>query len=657
MMLDFGALITACLLFATFAFGASVLIIFLQRNFGSSWLGKTDASVFSTLTFIAVHIGAALATWALTEQSGEVLIPLGMSLVGGGFSLGLLKNYTVGGKLLLVTNIQVMVFGAIWGGWFVSTMPVSNTTRTLMLISYPLFIPAFFVGLFQTMEQWEVLCRKIWLRPRKPLPIGPRSYYPKVSLQVPTCSEPPELVMATLDSLANLNYPNFEVMVIDNNTKDPDLWRPLEAHCRKLGKRFRFFHIEELSGAKAGALNFAMTKVAPDAELVAVIDSDYQTDPDFLASLVGYFDDPKIGFVQTPHDYREWEDSPYLRMCYWEYKCFFETKMVSLNERDAALTVGTMCLLRRQALEEAGGWAERHEPNDSKLSVPAISEPEKLKCWAEWCATEDSELSIRIHALGYSSVYLPFTFGRGLIPETFLGYKKQRFRWTIGPVQELKRHFRLFLPKPFAEPSQFTLLQKIHHLCHGLGHLNIGLRFLLIPVSFGIVASMLIHREVVNVPLVLWVSASISLVAGIAHWWMVHRDIMRCSVKDMLGALIAGRALSHTVAIASFWGVFTREIPWFRTNKFKALPLGLEALSSARVEVALGLSTLTFAIVAYNILPGPGLHFMLIIGALYQSLDYFTAPALALLAERDVRVRRAATPLPVQKPLAGIAAE
>jgi len=634
MMLDFGTLITACLLFATFAFGASVLLIFLQRNFGDSSLGRTDASVLSTLTFIAVHMGAALATWALTEQSGAVFVPLVISLVAGSFGRRWLKNYTLGGQLLLVTNVQVMVFGAIWGGWFVSTVPVSDTTRTLMLIGYPLLVPAFFQGLFQTVKQWEVLCRKIWLRPRTPLPIGPRSYYPKVSLQVPTCSEPPELVMATLDSLANLNYPNFEVMVIDNNTKDPDLWRPLEAHCRRLGKRFRFFHLQEWPGAKAGALNFAMTKVAPDAELIAVIDSDYQADPDFLASLVGYFDNPKMGFVQTPHDYREWEDSPYLRMCYWEYKGFYATEMVSLNERDAAITVGTMCVLRRQALEKAGGWAE-------------------------WCATEDSELSIRIHALGYSSVYLPFTFGRGLIPETFLGYKKQRFRWTVGPVQELKRHFRLFLPKPLAQTSQFTLAQKIYHFCHGLRNLNIGLGFLLIPLSFAILASMLIHHEVVNTPLVLWLSASISLLSAAAHWWMVYRGVMGCSWKDMLGALLASRALSHTIAIASFWGVFTREIPWIRTNKFKALPLGLEALSSARVELTLGLATLTFAIVASNVLPGPGLHFMLIIGALFQSLDYFTAPALALLAERDIRrVRQASVSLPVRAPLAsGIAAE
>ncbi len=98
-----------------------------------------------------------------------------------------------------------------------------------------------------------------------------------------------------------------------------------------------------------------------------------------------------MGFVQSPHAYRGWADSTYLRLCNWEYAYFFATGMVSLNERDAAITVVTMCVIRRQALEDAGGWAE-------------------------WCLTEDSELAVRIHALGYSSVYLNHVYGRGLIP-------------------------------------------------------------------------------------------------------------------------------------------------------------------------------------------------------------------------------------------------
>ena len=50
---------------------------------------------------------------------------------------------------------------------------------------------------------------------------------------VPAYAEPPELVV-TLDALARLRYPNFEVLVIDNNTKDPALWRPVEEHCARL---------------------------------------------------------------------------------------------------------------------------------------------------------------------------------------------------------------------------------------------------------------------------------------------------------------------------------------------------------------------------------------------------------------------------------------
>ena len=48
---------------------------------------------------------------------------------------------------------------------------------------------------------------------------------------------------------------DFEVIVLDNNTPDPAIWRPVEAHCRKLGPRFRFFHFDGVKGFKGGALN------------------------------------------------------------------------------------------------------------------------------------------------------------------------------------------------------------------------------------------------------------------------------------------------------------------------------------------------------------------------------------------------------------------
>ncbi|MBI2486970.1 MAG: glycosyltransferase [Deltaproteobacteria bacterium] len=608
-MFNLEDMATAGFIYSAFCFAVAVILIVVQNFWGRG------EDLFRKLAYLKVNLVAALGTWLLTQQTWEAVILMSLGLAISVASHYLLRNFTIAGRLLMATNLLLMMFGLLWGTWFISTIDVSTITRVLMFSGYPLLILSLFPGLVSTFEQWEVLCRKTWLRPRAPLPPGQLKHYPKVSLHVPAYSEPPDMVIETLNTIANLRYPNFEVLVIDNNTKDANLWKPVEEHCHRLGERFRFFHVDSLSGAKAGAVNFALRHTAPDAEIIGVLDSDYLPEPDFLERLVGYFDDPKIGFVQTPHDYREWENSTYQRMCYWEYKYFFETTMPSLNERDTALTVGTMCLIRRKALEDAGGWAE-------------------------WCATEDSELSIRIHALGYSSVYTNVTFGRGLIPETFSGYKKQRFRWTFGPVQELKRHFRLYLPRFLARPSALSTLQKIHHMNHGLGYLNIGLGFLLIPFGIATVISMLLHGEAVDIPNTLWITSSMALASGLALWWLAYRVFLKCSLKDTIGALIASRALNHTYNMASIQGLFIPQIPWKRTNKFKSLPLGLGALTSVQTELSIGAAMLLFVGVALSFFPQTGLHLMLLIGILLRSLDYFAAPVMAILAENDVRAQQ-----------------
>src|ERR1700683_84151 len=84
--------------------------------------------------------------------------------------------------------------------------------------------------------------------------------------------------------------------------------------------------------------------------------------------------------------------------------------------------MGTTCVLRRRALAEVAGWAE-------------------------WSLTEDSEVSIRLHAAGYAGLMFRAPYGKGLIPETFAAYRRQRFRWAYGPVQTFKHHWRLYLPR------------------------------------------------------------------------------------------------------------------------------------------------------------------------------------------------------------------
>ena len=87
------------------------------------------------------------------------------------------------------------------------------------------------------------------------------------------------MLKQTLDAVARLDYPNFECVVVINNTPDPALWLPIEEHCRTLGERFKFVRADNLVGFKAGALRLAMVHTAADAEMIGVIDADYVVHP------------------------------------------------------------------------------------------------------------------------------------------------------------------------------------------------------------------------------------------------------------------------------------------------------------------------------------------------------------------------------------------
>lgn len=620
MLINGTGWLDAGLLYFAIAFTTSAFLLVARRRSDSRWLDSRPT------TLAIINLVALAGTLVGCGITGVVLVPLVLGIVVPVLLARRFADFSVSGQCLLLSNFALSICGLLWGTWFIATLPVSDMTRILLFAGYPLLVLSFPIGLLQTFETWESFCRDTWRRPREPLIPTLRDRYPRVCLQVPTYAEPPEIVIATLDALARLDYPNFEVMVIDNNTTDPALWKPLEAHCRFLGDRFRFFHVEKLSGAKAGALNFANRHLDPAVKIIGVIDCDYLAEPDFISALVGYFDDEKMGFVQTPHDYREWEGSAYQRMCYWEYKSFFATTMLSLNERDAALTVGTMCLVRRRALEEAGGWSE-------------------------WCQTEDSELSIRIHACGYSSVFVPVTYGRGLIPETFAGYKKQRFRWTFGPIQEFRHHLGLFLPRPWGRPSRLTSFQKLHHLNHGLGPFSSGLGILLSPLSVLTAASTIYNGEVIYVPLFLWFVLGITNLAGLAIAWLTYGYAMGCSLKEALGAMFAKQALAHIAMVATVRGLFTDRIPWRRTNKFKSLPGGLSAFQPVLAEILMGTTLLTAGILALTLLTAPqGFLLLLALSLLWQGVFYFAAPVLVLLSEEDIKRQTGASRQPLFGP-------
>jgi len=590
---------TSCL------FALATLLLGMKQTIGQKWSDRTERLFIFFFSLGAIILAQLYQNHPVIDAAIAIIF-LNMLVAAISFKF---KNYTPIGIFFYTSNMLLAITGIPWGFAFVLSTEMSPLSKLLMLITSPLLFLTLPFGFVQMVEQFDVLCRKNWTRPREEKIRQPKNKLPMVSLHIPTYAEPPEMVIETLNKVAALEYDNFEVILIDNNTKDENLWKPVRAHCEKLGKHFRFFHIDPLSGAKAGALNFALAQTSKKAEVIGVIDADYHPNPDFISNLIGHFEDPRIGFVQTPHDYRDWEDSAYLTMCYWEYKAFFHTILVALNERDAALTIGTMCLLRKKAVEEAGGWAT-------------------------WCVTEDSEMAIRIHDVGYLSVYVPVSYGKGLIPERFSDYTKQRNRWIAGPVQELRHHFRHFIGVD-GKPSSFTFLQRLHHFHHGYGSAMFGLNIPFIVLSEALALSMAFHEEIIPVPFPLWISITTLLVTNIFLLWIQYRTILNASVTEMLMGILANKSLSFTANSAAFNALINTTQKWRRTNKFKVEQSFGSALLSTYPEILIGISLLMFAFIVYDKRPYQGLLTMCLLGIVYKGFDHLAAPIVAVIATRS----------------------
>jgi exo-beta-1,3-glucanase (GH17 family)/cellulose synthase/poly-beta-1,6-N-acetylglucosamine synthase-like glycosyltransferase len=429
---------------------------------------------------------------------------------------------------------------------------------------------------------------------------------PKVSIHVPAYNEPPAMLIETLDALARLDYPDYEVLVIDNNTPDEAVWRPVGAHCAKLGERFRFFHVAPLAGFKAGALNYALARTAAEAEIVAVIDSDYVVDAGWLRDLTPAFQDPRIALVQAPQDYRDGGESAFKAMCYAEYRGFFHIGMITRNERNAIIQHGTMTMVRRSRLVALGGWAE-------------------------WCITEDAELGLRIFEAGYDARYVPVNYGRGLMPDTFIDFKKQRFRWAYGAMQILKAHARAL----FLEGGPLSAGQRYHFVAGWLPWVADGCNLLFNLAALGWSAAM-VWSPRIDPPLVMYSVLPLSLftfkLAKLVHLYRVR---VGANVRQTLAAAVAGLALTHTIGVAAVKGLATRSEPFFRTPKQAGVSGLVRALAAAREETLLmaGLVLSAWA-VSYTGLPesaGPD-RLAWIIVLLVQAIPYASSLAVSLIS-------------------------
>lgn len=469
----------------------------------------------------------------------------------------------------------------------------------------------------------DVAARKHWRRSTEVARFSPY-YLPKVAIHVPTFNEPPELVEATLRTLLALDYPSDRVVIMvgDDSTR-PECAGPLRDFCLRNGILYR--SRGDRTGYKAGALNDLLARTPIDTNLIAVIDADYQVEPNYLRETVGYFADQDLGWLQTPQDYRNRHQSFLTEQYYVADAYFYRTILPSRNEENSIIFCGTMGMLRVRALREVGGWNEK-------------------------CITEDAELSVRLLNAGWRSLYVNKTYGRGLIPVTFEAFKKQHYRWAFGGGRIFRSHvLRLLF-------GRFTFRQRLDYL---VGTLNwFEGAFICAIAAFVLTLGLadlfgndIITHHDTEIALVGLVPVFL-LIDGLTRVHLVLRRAVHLSFGGTLRILGMWFSVKFSNMRAALKGALGFQIPFVRTSKKDVEGIGRLAALAQAVRITPFESTLALLLGATALAQGVRIAFgdatggelagrgFLTFWLAYYTLVFTAAPLYAyksLVLTRDAR--------------------
>lgn len=517
-------------------------------------------------------------------------------------------RYKLVGRFVFLTLIQLAAALIVWSMTVPFFFYLDTVDWAMLALLFPAQLAILAILLINGFEFTEVLWRRRWLRHFGLLPPDDAATQPFVSVHLACHNEPPEMVIATLDSLSRLDYHNYEVLVIDNNTKDEAVWKPVQAHCEKLGAHFRFFHLDPWPGFKAGALNFGLKEIDPRAEVIAAIDADYVVRADWLSALTGYFHDPKTAVVQCPQAHRDFAHNAFRRMANWESDGFFRIGMHHRNERNAIIQHGTMTMVRRSALEGTGGWAE-------------------------WTICEDAELGLRLMHAGYDTLYVDEVIGRGLTPADFTAYKSQRYRWAFGAMQIMKGRWRWMVQR-----GPLSTGQRFHFLTGWFSWFADALHLVFTLMALAWTIGMLAWPGIFSLPMQLFLIPVLGFFVAKALFGIVlYRARVPCAWRETLMASIASMGLSHAIARGIWMGLFKKQGEFVRTAKSRRLRgKKPSALASVQEELLLAIA-LMLAIIGMAMYYGgrylEGQLWMVILAA--QAIPYVAALIGAMVAKHS----------------------
>ncbi|WP_249869089.1 glycosyltransferase [Oceanobacillus saliphilus] len=235
---------------------------------------------------------------------------------------------------------------------------------------------------------------------------------PFVSVIIPAYNEE-DVIDRTIESILKSNYPNLEVIVIDDGSKD----ETSRVVSRKYDSNEKVFLFHKNNGGKASAINLGIRKAKGD--IFIAIDADTIVSPNSISTLIRHFSDENIAAVSgnvrvgnKKNLLTSWQHIEYVTGFNLEKRAFATLNCVPV-------VPGAFGAWRKQVVEELGYFS------DDTLA-------------------EDTDLTLKIIRHGHKVVVDEQAYAYTEAPATIRDFLKQRFRWTFGTLQCFWKHKKAF---------------------------------------------------------------------------------------------------------------------------------------------------------------------------------------------------------------------
>ena len=383
-------------------------------------------------------------------------------------------------------------------------------------------------------------------------------YHPFVSIHVAAYNEK-RVIERLLTCLAQLDYPEYEVIVVDDSTDESvqilQRWgnRP----------RFKIGHRTSRLGFKGGALREALKVMDPRTEYVVIFDADSMPFPDSIERFLPYFyhvnGNGKNGAGEDGHgepkkEFKRREDVAAVQSYQWHV----------LNKSESWLTEAVRA-------EYAGSYMVERPFQDAVGALKMIAGTAYMiradilreVGWGT-SLTEDWELTCKLYARGYKVVYTPWAETPAECVSTFSRLARQRMRWAEGHTHNVRRWFWPIILSPYVTP-----LEKLEFLYDATYYLQAA--FFVVGTVSWVLSEVVFQAHVPGWTAALGWSLIFSNVFALPLMnlgGLILEDAPRRDLQGVLGALVLSFALVPFQGWAALKGLFEKEEgPWFRTPK------------------------------------------------------------------------------------------